>query len=60
MPDYRVRLDVEKELAPKCFVLYFPINLNQSFIDSIINKTILNQIIEKLNLEKYSSKLLIY
>lgn len=56
MPDYRVRLDIEKELAPKCFVLYYPINLNQNFIDSIINQTVLNQLINTLNIEKYTSK----
>lgn len=56
MPDYRVRLNVEKDLAPKCLVLYFPINLNQNFIDSIINQTVLKKLIDTLNLEKYSSK----
>ncbi|RNA32572.1 glycosyltransferase-like domain-containing 1-like [Brachionus plicatilis] len=56
MPDYRVRLCVEKELAPKCRVLYFPINLNQSFIDTIINKTVLHQLIGTLNMEKYSNR----
>ncbi|CAF0715869.1 unnamed protein product [Brachionus calyciflorus] len=56
MPDNRIRLNIQNDLEPKCFVLYFPINLDQSLIDSIINETILNQMIDTLNIEKYTNR----
>jgi hypothetical protein len=57
-PDYFVNLNVNNTLMPKSHVFYFPINLAQDFIDSILIETKLNQMIEYLNHEAYLSMIL--
>jgi hypothetical protein len=55
-PDYFLKLNVEKILKPKCECIYFPINLSQDFIDSILIETRLSQMIEYLDNEAFLSK----
>jgi hypothetical protein len=50
-PDYFISLNVEKVLLPKCRVIYFPLNVPQNLIDSILIETKLNQMVEYLDHE---------
>ena len=56
MPDFRLKIKTKDELEPKCEVLYFPIDLNQDFIDSILLETTLNQMLEQVSYDKYLSR----
>ncbi len=56
MPDFRVRINTKETLEPKCKVLYFPIDLSQEFVDSIVSETVLNQSLEWLNMDKYLNR----
>lgn len=59
MPDFRPKLNVERDLATKCSVLYFPIDLDQQLIDAITVKTTLDQMLDSLDYQTYLSKLLL-
>jgi hypothetical protein len=54
-PDYFVGLNIDKTFTSKTHVIYFPINLSQDFIDSILIETELTQMVESLNHEAYLS-----
>ena len=56
MPDYAVKLNIQNDLEPKCFVAYFPVNICQNLIDSIIVETTLQQMTLYLDYESYLSK----
>lgn len=55
MPDNRVKIDVKFNLEPKASVIYFPINLDQNFIDSTVSETILNNLVHYLDYDNYLS-----
>lgn len=55
IPDNRVKLDVKRDLEPKSSVIYFPINLSQEFIDSIVTETVMNDLVFYLDYEQYLS-----
>ena len=56
MPDYHVKINLQNDLEPKCFVTYFPINICQNLIDSIQIETIMKQMDTYLDYESYLSK----
>ena len=56
-PDYCVKINIQADLDPKCSVVYFPINICQSVIDSALIETTLEQMLTHLNYENYISKL---
>jgi hypothetical protein len=45
------KIDIKKDIEPKCSVLYFPINIEKDFIDKTVIEVKLNQMIEA-NLDK--------
>lgn len=53
-PD-RIKIDVKTDLEPKCSVLYFPINLDESIVGSVVAETILFNSVLSLNHENYLS-----
>lgn len=53
-PD-RIKIDVKTDLEPKCSVLYFPINLDESIVSSVVAETILFDSMLALNHESYLS-----
>jgi len=59
MPDYFVKLDIKNDLESKCFVTYFPIDICQNLIDSIIAETTLDQMTCYLNYDEYISEFFI-
>lgn len=60
IPDNRPKIDIKNELEPKCDVLYFPINIDISTIDSVIVKNHMDDLLNHLDLNKYlSNKFLI-
>ena len=55
MPDYTVKLNLEKTVAPKCQVQFFPIQIAQIFIDSILVETHVELMVEHLSIEALQS-----
>lgn len=58
MPDFRVKINIKNDLEPKSSVLYYPIDLSQEFIDSLLAESILKQMIDHLSYECYMGKFL--
>jgi glycosyltransferase involved in cell wall biosynthesis len=56
MPDFRVKINTKESLEPKCKVLYFPIDLGQEYIDSVILESILSQSVDALSTDKYLNR----
>ncbi len=55
IPD-NFKINIKNDLQPKSSVLYFPINLQENFISSIVAQTILDELVYFLNYEDYLSK----
>lgn len=52
MPD-KFKLNVERDLVPKCDVLYFPIDLSQDLIDSFQVKSVADDMLAHLTTSSY-------
>ncbi len=55
-PD-KLRINVKKDLEPKCSVMYFPLNLDEKLVSSIIAEAVLCDSLMFSNYEAYLSKL---
>jgi glycosyltransferase involved in cell wall biosynthesis len=54
-PEIRYKINVKTDLEPKSSVVYFPINLNETFISSIVLDTLMNDLIFYLDYNEYLS-----
>ena len=57
IPDNRYKINTKTELEHKASVVYFPINLNENLVNSIIAETLMSNLVVYLNYEDYLSKL---
>ena len=57
IPDCKIRINIKRDLEPKCAVAYFPINLSESLVSSLIAETTLNRMLEYSSYESYMSML---
>jgi len=53
-PD-KLRVDIKRDLEPKCSVLYFPLNLDETLVASIIAEAVLCESLIYFNYEAYLS-----
>jgi hypothetical protein len=58
IPDNRPKINTKTELESKCDVLYFPINIDSTSIDSTVVKNCMDDYMDYFELESYSSKFL--
>ena len=55
IPDNRPKINTKVELEPKCEVLYFPIDFELQTIRSIVIRNCMDDYLDYVNLENYSS-----
>ena len=55
IPDNRHKINVKQDLEPKCSVIYFPVNLDESLVNSIIAETTVNNLLTYMNYNDYLS-----
>ncbi len=56
IPDNRYKINTKTELEHKASVVYFPINLNENLVNSIISETLMSNLVVYLNYEDYLGK----
>lgn len=56
IPDCKIRINVKKELEPKCAVAYFPIDLSESLVSALVAEATLSGMLERSSYESYMSK----